>query len=154
MNELLPKRALNRSLKIITGHDMTEYMLSKKLKDDGYPDSIIENTVNVLKKERLINDERYIKGYIEAKSTKKSKRDILIALSQKGIDSKKAERIFEELCEEGTASDEKELIRKLLVKRHFDFDNADYGSKQKEIQYLLRKGFSFDSIEEAMNKPE
>lgn len=150
-NELLPKRALSRSLKIITGRDMTEWMLMKKLEEDGYPDEIITNVISRLRNERLLDDTRFIRGFIEAKSLKKSKRDIMIALSAKGIDVHTAEQIFDEMSEEGEVSDECDLIRKLLIKRHYDFENSDYETKQKEIQYLLRKGFSMDSVKKTMN---
>ena len=148
--EILPKRALDRSLKIITGRDMTEGMIRDKLREDLYPSEIIDSVIEKLKLERLINDERFIRGFIEGKSSKKSKRDIMVALSSKRVDMNLAERIYAELSEEGSLSDEKELIVKLLEKRHYDFDNADFEEKQKQIRYLLGKGFSYDSIHSAL----
>ena len=150
MTEILPKRALDRSLKIITGRDMTEGMIKDKLGEDLYPSEIIDSVIEKLKLERLINDERFIRGFIEGKSSKKSKRDIMVALSSKRVDMNLAERIYAELSEEGNLSDEKELIVKLLEKRHYDFDNADFEEKQKQIRYLLGKGFSYDSIHSAL----
>ena len=150
INEILPKRALDRSLKIITGRDMTEGMIKDKLKEDLYPLDIIDSVIERLKQERLINDERFIRGFIEGKSSKKSKRDIMVALSSKRVDMNLAERIYAELSEEGSLSDEKELIIKLLEKRHYDFENADFEDKQKQIRYLLGKGFSYDSIHSAL----
>ena len=149
LTELLPKRALNRALKIITGRDMTEGMLKNTLIKDGYPEDIIDSCIDRLKKERLLDDERFVRGFIESKSFKKSKKDIMIALSMKGVNSDFAERIYDELNEEGSVESEKNLIRKLLEKRHFDFENADYELIQKEMQYLYRKGFSPDSIHSA-----
>ena len=148
--EILPKRALDRSLKIITGRDMTEGMIKDKLREDLYPAEIIETVIDKLKQERLINDERFIRGFIEGKSSKKSKRDIMVALSSKRVDMNLAEKIYAELSEEGSLSDEKELIIKLLEKRHYDFENADFDEKQKQIRYLLGKGFSYDSIHSAL----
>ena len=148
--EILPKRALDRSLKIITGRDMTEGMIRDKLREDIYPSEIIDSVIEKLKLERLINDERFIRGFIEGKSSKKSKRDIMVALSSKRVDMNLAERIYAELSEEGSLSDEKELIVKLLEKRHYDFDNADFEEKLKQIRYLLGKGFSYDSIHSAL----
>ena len=148
--EILPKRALDRSLKIITGRDMTEGMIRDKLREDLYPSEIIDSVIEKLKLERLINDERFIRGFIEGKSSKKSKRDIMVALSSKRVDMNLAERIYAELSEEGSLSDEKELIIKLLEKRHYDFENADFDEKQKQIRYLMGKGFSFDSIHSAL----
>ena len=150
MTEILPKRALDRSLKIITGRDMTEGMIKDKLREDLYPLDIIDSVIERLKQERLINDERFIRGFIEGKSSKKSKRDIMVALSSKRVDMNLAERIYTELSEEGGLSDEKELIIKLLEKRHYDFENADFEDKQKQIRYLLGKGFSYDSIHSAL----
>ena len=150
LTEILPKRALDRSLKIITGRDMTEGMIKDKLKEDLYPSDIIDSVIERLKQERLINDERFIRGFIEGKSSKKSKRDIMVALSSKRVDMNLAERIYAELFEEGSLSDERELIIKLLEKRHYDFENADFEEKQKQIRYLLGKGFSYDSIHSAL----
>ena len=150
MNAILPKRALDRSLKIITGRDMTEGMIKDKLKEDLYPLEIIDSVIVKLKQERLINDERFIRGFIEGKSSKKSKRDIMIALSSKRVDMNLAEKIYAELFEEGSLSDEKGLILKLLEKRHYDFENADFDEKQKQVRYLLGKGFSYDSIHSAL----
>ena len=150
MNAILPKRALDRSLKIITGRDMTEGMIKDKLKEDLYPSEIIDSVIVKLKQERLINDERFIRGFIEGKSSKKSKRDIMIALSSKRVDMNLAEKIYAELFEEGSLSDEKGLILKLLEKRHYDFENADFDEKQKQVRYLLGKGFSYDSIHSAL----
>ena len=150
IKETLPKRALDRSLKIITGRDMTEGMIKDKLKEDLYPEDIIDSVIEKLKNERLINDERFIRGFIEGKSSKKSKRDIMIALSSKRVNMNMAERIYDELSSEGSLSDEKELIIKLLEKRHYDFENADFDEKQKQIRYLMGKGFSFDSIHSAL----
>ena len=129
---------------------MTEGMIRDKLREDLYPSEIIDSVIEKLKLERLINDERFIRGFIEGKSSKKSKRDIMVALSSKRVDMNLAERIYAELSEEGSLSDEKELIVKLLEKRHYDFDNADYEEKQKQIRYLLGKGFSYDSIHSAL----
>ena len=150
IKETLPKRALDRSLKIITGRDMTEGMIKDKLKEDLYPEDIIDSVIEKLKNERLINDERFIRGFIEGKSSKKSKRDIMIALSSKRVNMNMAERIYDELSSEGSLSDEKELIIKLLEKRHYDFENADFDERQKQIRYLMGKGFSFDSIHSAL----
>lgn len=146
IKETLPKRALDRSLKIITGRDMTEGMIKDKLKEDLYPEDIIDSVIEKLKNERLINDDRFIRGFIEGKSSKKSKRDIMAALALKRVNMDQAERIYDELSSEGSLLDEKELIIKMLEKRHFDFENADFDEKQKQIRYLMGKGFSFDSI--------
>lgn len=150
LDELLPKRALSRALKIVSERDMTERMIYEKLNGDMYPEDIISSVIDRLKKERLVNDERFIRGFIEAKSSKKSKRDIMIALSSKVWDMNLCENIYDELKSDDCLKDESELIKELLRKRHYDFDNADYEDKQKQIRYLSSKGFSYDSIHSAL----
>ena len=59
LTDLIPKRALARALKIVTGRDMTEKMLFDKLSDDGYSDEVCEDVIEKLKSERLIDDERF-----------------------------------------------------------------------------------------------
>lgn len=153
-DEVLPKRALDRSLKIITGKDLTCGELKKKLEKDLYPEDVIEETLERLKNERLLNDERYIRLYIESKSAKKSKRDIMSALYQKDIDLNLAEKIFDELKSDGSLSSEEDLIIKLLHKRHYDFENASFEDTQKQIKYLCSKGFSYDSIHSVLKGGE
>ena len=63
--EILPKRALDRSLKIITGRDMTEGMIRDKLREDLYPSEIIDSVIEKLKLERLINDDKYFDEQVE-----------------------------------------------------------------------------------------
>lgn len=144
------KRALQRCTAILTGRDMTEKMLRDKLEEDGYIDSVIDGAVERVKKERLIDDDRFCRFYIEAKSLKKSKNDILRDLGAKGIDPDKAALIYEELKNDGDLTDESELIMKILEKKHYFDNDNDYESSSKMIRYLLSKGFSYDSIRSAI----
>lgn len=150
--EILPKRALNRSVNIISERDMTEGMIRDKLTGDGYPEDIIDLTINKLVDNRLINDERFIRGYIEAKSNKKSRNDIFRDLSSKGVDMDLVEDIYNELKSNDMLKSETDLIKELLEKKHFMFDDASVEDINKMVQYLARKGFSFDSIRSAMKE--
>lgn len=152
LEEILPKRALNRSVNIISERDMTEGMIRDKLTGDGYPEDIIDLTINKLVDNRLINDERFIRGYIEAKSNKKSRNDIFRDLSSKGVDMDLVEDIYNELKSNDMLKSETELIKELLEKKHFMFDDASVEDINKMVQYLARKGFSFDSIRSAMKE--
>lgn len=152
LEEILPKRAINRSVNILAERDMTKGMLRDKLTGDGYPEFIIDNIIDKLEANRLINDERFIRGYIEAKSNKKSKNDIMRDLSSKGVDMDQVESIYEELKSNDLLKDEKELIVEILNKKHFVFDEADVNQINKMVQYLARKGFAYDSIRSAMKE--
>ena len=146
----LYKRALDRALKIITGRDMLKQQLFDKLTDDLYPDEICMKVVERLSEERLLDDERFIRLYIESKSEKKSRNDIFRDLSNKGADMNLVEEIYSTLCESGDLTDEKDLIERILIKKKFDPENADFDTCNKMIRYLLNKGFKFESIRCAM----
>ena len=51
---------------------------------------------------------------------------------------------FEESNDSGI--DEETQIRRILAKKRFDPDEADYTERQKMIASLMRKGYSYDSI--------
>lgn len=148
----LYRRALDRALKIITGRDMLTKQLFDKLSMDLYPEEICFKVVERLKEERLLDDERFIKLYIESKSEKKSKNDVLRDLSGKGADMNLVEEIYNILYDSGDLTEEKDLIERILVKKKFDPDNSDFDACQKMIRYLLNKGFKFESIRSAMEE--
>ncbi len=144
--EITKKRAVNRCSGILTGRDMTEKMLRDKLYNDGYIDEVVEYAVSRMIEERLIDDERFALMYIEAKSLKMSKNDILRGLSAKGISPEKALELYEELKMDGDVMDEAELIHNILVKKHYFEEEHNYDKEGKMIKYLLTKGFSYDTI--------
>ena len=60
----------------------------------------------------------------------------------KGISSDVIDRVLEE---EYTA-DESDLIESLMIKKHYDKENATYEEKSKMYRFLAGRGFSSDSI--------
>ena len=57
-----------------------------------------------------------------------------------------------EIYEEEAGEDvEQEQIRKLLVKKHYDKD-MEFKDKQKIMAFLLRRGYSMDSVRRAMDE--
>ena len=47
--------------------------------------------------------------------------------------------------------DEQTMIAKLLQKKQYDSEKADYKEQQKMFAFLLRKGFSPEQIRKAMH---
>lgn len=145
MNELLPKRCRERAMYIIERSDKTRKQIADKLRQNGYPDSIIDGALEFLDKYDYVDDNRYAKSYINAKSATKSRRQIEYELNQRGICTDALRQLLEE-----EYSDEIDTIKKLLYKRMYSENlSAD---KSKHVQYLMRKGFSYDNIQRAMNE--
>ncbi len=146
MNEILPKRARLRGLNLLKSRPYTEWQLRKKYSEGGYPDRIVDSAIEYLKGLHLIDDAEYCRIFLTYQSSSKSRKRMIMDLQNKGVEKDVIFAALASLEEEGDMSDEEELIKKLLAKKHYDKDNADYMSKQKIRQYLYGKGFGIDSI--------
>ena len=146
MTEVLPKRALDRSYKLLMSRDYTVKQLKDKLIGDGYPMQIIDDTVEKLKSEKYLDDERFAENYIFWKSKTKSRKRMIMDLKQRGIEFDASSNVYDELLEKNDIDNEETIILAFLAKKGFLPESATYEEKQKMTQTLLRKGFSFDSI--------
>ena len=151
MHRILPKRALDRSYKLLLGRDYTERQLKEKLLSDEYPESIIDDTIQLLKEQKYIDDRRYIENYIFWQSKKKSRRRLMADLKQKGIKEEDASAAYEMLLEQNDIDDEEVLIQNFMDKKKIVPGELSYEEKEKITAMLLRKGFSFDAVKHILN---
>lgn len=140
-SEVLLKRAKSRALHILETAPRTEAELREKLLGD-YPEDLADAAVSYVKSFGYINDKEYIRSFALARKNQKSKAEIKMLLSQKGLGREAVSEVLEEVYEE-----ESELvaIQKILARRHFD-PEGDLKEKQKIFAYLARKGFKWDDI--------
>ena len=154
MHRILPKRALDRSYKLLLSRDYTERQLKEKLFSDDYPENIIDDTIQLLKEQKYIDDRRYTENYIFWQSKKKSRRRLMADLKQKGIKEEDASTVYEMLLEQNDIDDEEVLIRNFLDKKKIVPGELSYEEKEKITAMLLRKGFSFDAVKHILNGRE
>ena len=114
IKEVLLKRAKLRAMHLLNDMARTESQLRDKLKLGGYPSEITEAAIAYVKSFGYINDDAYIRNFIDSRKDKKSRREIYALLRQKGVDMNRAEEIMEEMYEEYS---DQEAIRKLLRKK-------------------------------------
>ncbi len=141
MEEVLPKRARERCLNLLSRRDMTELELRKKLRDSYYPVHVIDSTMDCLRRNHLLNDEFYADNYVSFHRKDRSIRQIKQELSSKGIDKETVSEILED-----SPIDEEQNIAIILKKRHFDAANATPQERMKICGYLLRKGYDYDKV--------
>jgi len=127
----------------------TEKELRQKLGKSGYLEDISEKVIQLMKKYGYLNDEAYVKNYInDRKKFKPSgKRLIKYELSQKGISDEVISRVIEE-----TKLDETELAARVLAKKSRGKDISDRKQKEKLYMYLAGKGFDYDTINSAFRQ--
>lgn len=141
-----------RAIYIITNYSKTEKQLRDKLKQGSkYTDEVIDETIKFLKKHNFINDEEFVKRFIEIHKGQYSEKVLKQKLYQKGIKKNIIDSVFENGKD---IFDSEELIKKLLLKKcpdYFDkMDEMDIREKQKLLSYLYRKGFNYDDIANVM----
>ena len=67
-------------------------------------------------------------------------------LAGKGISRDTISAAWQEWEEQGGEQDEMQMIHKLLEKRHFNPETADFADRQKQMAFLMRKGFQIENI--------
>ena len=151
LREVIVKRAKLRALHLLNDMGRTESQLRLKLKQNDYTDEVIEEAVRYVKSFGYINDREYAKNFILNRKDKKSKKELYIQLSQKGISVDVIEEVFDECYDTETA---KEAILSLMKKKRYDCNNSDYKETCKMMSYLTRKGFNYEDIRQVLHVSE
>jgi len=123
--------------------DRTEAQLRQKLLDAEFEPETVEQAMAYVKSFGYINDERYVRNYIECRRQQKSRRQLEQELQyRRGVSQELIQKVYEEL----EPTDEKDLIRRQLKKKNYDPGETDERQRQKLMASLLRKGFRMGDI--------
>lgn len=111
----------------------------------GVPVEVTNRVFDRLVEKGYVNDETFTRYWVENRNLRKgaSKRKLASELAAKGVPSAISERFLNE----SERSDEDELHKVIVKKR------ARYSDEQKFMQYLMRQGFRYDDIKNALNEP-
>ena len=142
VSEILIPRCKKRALHLLEKQDRSEKNLRDKLKEGGYPEEIIDIAIDYINDYGYLDDARMAESHIRFYQDSRSKLRLKQDLIGKGISSEVIDRVLEE---EYTC-DESELIEKLIMKKHYDKENATYEERAKMYRFLAGRGFSSDSI--------
>ncbi len=145
-SEVLIKRCRLRAMNLLIKREYTVATLRKKLKDGFYPDEIIWNALDYVASFHYTDDYRYAYGYISDHALDKSVKRIEQDLFAKGIERDVYAKVLSDFEANGGCIDEKAMIKRLLIKRHYNADCSDIRERNKQINYLISKGFSFETI--------
>lgn len=148
--EILPKRAKLRCMNLLKTKDYTRRQLADKLKQGEYPAEIIEDAIAYVESYGYVDDERYVRSYIEYHMQARSRKRIENDLQQKGISRELISKVFDELSKDGLEMDETSMIQKFLLKKNFHAGTATDKERQKMYGFLYRKGFRADAISRAL----
>lgn len=138
-------QAYGRMVKICSRKECCAFDIQKKLMRMELPEGASDEIIHRLKENRFINDDRFIRSFINDKLrfNKWGRRKIELALFQKRLPREAVERIFSEF-------DEADLSRSLpvLLERKWKgiTGKSLYERKSKLIRYALGRGFTMEQI--------
>lgn len=150
VRSLQEKEALQRAIYMLSLQDRCEMEIIKFLKKQHYADSIIKYVLDRLKSLSLLDDKRYIERHISNRlATGYGEQRIIVDLIKKGFNKATIESALQDgIYEEEAFSRAVEYANKYSDR----FDTLDYNNKQKIKMALIRRGFSYDIANKALDK--
>lgn len=146
------ERAKSRAINYISGKLKTKYEVRLKLKEKDFTEDIIDEVIDILEKEEYLNDRLYCEVFIEDKKQLNGygKNKIKSLLIQKGI----SKSVFEDFLDEFEYEEEFDNALKMGIKKLNLLSNEEdiFKKKQKLINYLAYRGFSFDVINDVLKE--
>lgn len=127
--------------------EIRDYLTRKKAEPE-----IIENIVELLYKQKFLDDEVFARGWItqRARFRPKGKSALKFELQQKGISKELIEKILEEDNED--RPDELTQAKNLIVRRIEKVKDLPRQEIYAKVGgFLARRGFSWDTIKKAID---
>lgn len=146
MEEVLPKRAKLRAMNLLKDREYTTAQLRAKLRQGSYPEQIIGEALEYVASFHYTDDLRYAVQYIFCHEDNRSRRRIEQDLQGKGISAETIQAAWDAWEEQGGTQDEMGMMRRLLEKRRYNPDTADYAERQRQAAFLVRRGFSGENV--------
>ncbi|HOT21255.1 MAG TPA: RecX family transcriptional regulator [Sedimentibacter sp.] len=141
----------NYGISVLSRYFKSEYELRLKMKNKGFNPQLIDNAISILKEHKYLDDERYCEMFINDKIniSKHGVRKIKEALYYKGIDKE----IIEEKIKCISAESEEERALLLGEKKLLNIKENDNRKKMSKLSnYLLGKGFEYETVNRALRK--
>lgn len=139
---VIGKRAKKRAMHLLEKMDRTERNLREKLRLNGYPEKLIDDAVEYVKRYHYIDDLRYAENYIRFHQDRKSAQGLKLDLMKKGV----AKELIEQALLEEYQSNEQEMIAQILQKKGYFSGEKLPAEQQRMYRYLLRRGYKSSDI--------
>jgi len=141
-------KAYMRTMDLLARRARSDWELRDYLRRKDYDSPTIDKILNRLSDAGYVDDFAFAKSWVENRHLLKSvsSRRLRLELKQKHI----SEEIINQVLDEDETS-EVETIREIISKKR---SQTRYHDKEKLIAYLMRQGFRYDDIKQAMTEPE
>ncbi|CAG9708805.1 Putative regulatory protein RecX [Clostridium neonatale] len=144
-------RCKESAIKIIERSYKTEKEIRDKLKQKGYEEKQINNSIDFLKEYDFINDNTYAKAFIKDKLSSKGSQKIKYDLMKKGI----AKDIIEENLIKVDKNEEKEVALNVGRKKYESIrrkESDNYKLSGKLYRFLISRGYAYDIVKDVVKE--
>lgn len=145
------KEAFNISLRLLARSAKSKSALEKRLREKGIPEKVIPPVIERLTALGFIDDDKFARSLAERYKTAKpsGKARILFELKRKGIPSE----ICREIVSDYTSEEELEAACGLAQRKWASLASAEISQrKKKTFNFLLRRGFDFETADQALRR--
>lgn len=145
MNEKAYNYAIKYLKNIKTKKDVYDYLIRK-----GFSDEETSEVCDYIEEVGLVNDDLYVKFFVEDSFRIKNKgaRKIVYELKQRGIDDDKIEEAIEEASDMEYEALKEAYERKLEATKS---ETDPYKRKNKIIRFLISRGFDYSDIKDIVD---
>lgn len=148
----LCKRARAKAMSLLKDRDRTEADIRSRLIQNGFPEQVIEDAISYLYHYHYLDDTRFITQYLFQNRGRKSTKQIVQELKNKGISDEQIEVALESendgsQAEDGLEENKEEQAARMLYEKYCRRKPVhDLKDRQKVASYLMGKGFSWDTV--------
>lgn len=150
--QYVSREAARAAMNLLVKRDYSEAELYRKLKDRGYSEYFARKGMEYVSSYHYLDDARYARQMITSKKGTVSRKMMVNKMKQKGL----SDEIIREAIEAAEWTDEEGLVREL--RRRFNtsaqIEELTDKDRQKLIQSLMRKGYSYGDISYALRNFE
>lgn len=146
---ILYPRCKEKALTLLQYRNRTKKEMIQKLQQAGFPESVIQQSLQFLMEYHFIDDRAYVRNYIEAYRNKKSRLKLQQELAMKGIQKD----LFHEIWQEQEDTDwEMEALKTLLEKRIRAKGMVTRENYAKFYAFFARKGYPSSKIRKLLEQ--
>ena len=141
------KKCHETAIRLLSVREHSRFELSRKLKTRGYAPQQIELVVDELESQNLQSDLRFTQSLIRVRQSK-GYGPVFIShyLREKGVNS----QIIESMLDFNDTAWQK-VLKDTAVKKFGNAKPADFKQKARQMNFLMRRGFSSQQIQDFFN---
>ena len=153
-NEKELDRARNAAYRCLTYRPRSSAEIEAKLRDKGFDEAVIHNTLSGLVRLGYLDDEKFARLWAESRVRLRAfgRRRIDRELREKGIDPSIVQEALDEIF---TVEQEIDIAEKAAARKVKGMQFLDRETRRRRLAgFLERKGFPYDVIRDVLKKTE